>query len=62
MFMPRFLQEENSAKEAEGRSTSSSLRASMSEYIGHRNYDSLSSRSPDAIEDAIEEVDWHLLQ
>lgn len=36
----------------------SSFQAGTSEYIGHRNYNNLSSRSPD---DIIEEVDLHLL-
>ena len=38
-------------REAEDRSMPSSLQASTSEYIGHRNYEALSSRSPDDIEE-----------
>ncbi len=52
------LQEEENAREAEGRMAVDE-QAALNEYIGHRNYDNLSSRSPDDEEE--EEVGLYML-
>lgn len=47
------MQEEGLAREADARTMLLDQKAALGEYVGHRNHDHLSSRSPDDIEEVL---------